>query len=439
MARRAADGDDISKSFASLFRAHPADFAGAVEPGSFQQRLARRKFLKAIERYVPAFLATVQREVFPPFAAAIRTLEAFGAAPMKWLEIDRRFRLPESASFSVVRAAVLHCAVRFNLVLRDSDKGAVLPAAWACDVVALTVSSWHRNPRLTAPVPRFPFDEDFPYGDWIERVQGRRYTLDLAVRGPNPHESYGEFEGRMLAAVKSHLRRDWEAAHGGDKRATPEKVQDQHFAWLALFQVAGISYGQIADGLHFSTHDVIRKAMQSTAAALPLTLRAARPGRPRKTRTSSKAGQGRGKHNGKLLEGRRGRRGTRRVPIHASKMALPQQRAAVLEGRGDAWRVGRLDAQKKDKSAHLPQRPEFRQIFGIGSMMISTASSATTAQTSGEALKGTCAISSGKVSEPVWMTSLTVAVPSFTSTAIWSRSATKRCERQTIGARSWRT
>lgn len=273
--------------FASIFPERERDFAGTIEPEYFQQRLARRKFLKAIERHVPAFLTTVQHDVLPPFVSAVTSLEEPSAARIGWLEINHRSRIPESATpFDALRGAILACATAFNLTLRRSDKAAVVPAAWACEVMALTLSSWHHNPALLTARPRFPLDEDkFPYGDWVERLEARRYAIDVPETGPTPHESYRDFEARILAAIKSQLSRDWEAAQGRSGRATREKAEDQHFVWLALFQVAGYSYSQIASTLRITSEDAIRVALESTAAVLPLTRRPARPGRPPKTRT----------------------------------------------------------------------------------------------------------------------------------------------------------
>jgi hypothetical protein len=285
--------------FSSLVTS-PTDYAGAIEPEYLQQRIARRKFLQAVEKQVPGFLSAVRDEIFPAYAKAFdgETTHAtlYGPIPMGWLEIDQRSKLRKTGrKFAAVRKKILACAARFNLTVRHPESITLVPAAWACDVIAVTLWHWQQD---AAMVLHFPFRSDeFTYGDWVTTLEARRYTVSLPARGPNPNESLLECKGRLSPLFEKQLRRDWEAAQG--RGPGPNKNADHHFEWFARFQVGGLLPREIASKIRVPNPGkksaqvsvvrtdeahAIQRSLKSTADVLGLCPRPLPIGRPKRRR-----------------------------------------------------------------------------------------------------------------------------------------------------------
>jgi hypothetical protein len=212
---------------------------------------------------------------------------------MGWLEIDHRSRLPKTGpEFAALRNKILACAKQFYLTVRPHERGTAVPAAWACDVIAVTLWHWQQDPAL---VLHFPFRSDeFAYGDWVTALEARRYTVSLPARGPSPNESLLEFKRRLLPLFEERLRRDWETAWGPGKDATAKNA-DHHFEWFARFQVGGpreiasririhnpsTKSAQVSVVRADESH-AIQRSLKSTADVLALCPRPLPIGRPKK-------------------------------------------------------------------------------------------------------------------------------------------------------------
>jgi hypothetical protein len=288
---------EIEVPFSSLVTS-PTDYAGAIEPAYFRQRIGRRIFLGGIQRRVPSFLCAVRDEVFPAYVKACageRThASIYGPVPTGWLEIDQRSKLPTGQEFAAVRKCILACASRFNLTVRHPEGMTLLPAAWACDVIAVTLWHWRQDPSL---VLHFPFRSDeFAYGDWATALKARRYTVSFPAGGPGPNESLLECECRLLPLFNEQLRRDWKTVRGRGKDVT-DKNADHHFEWFARFQVGGLLPRQIASRIRIPNPGkksaqvsvvrtdeahAIQRSLKSTADVLGLCPRPLPKGRPKK-------------------------------------------------------------------------------------------------------------------------------------------------------------
>ena len=268
--------------FASLVDA-PTDYAGVIEPAYFQQRNARKKFLEAVEQLVLAFLTTLRDEVFPTYAKACVSenthADICGPIPIGWLEIDRMSRLPSAGKrFAALRKKILTFAKQFHLTVRHPELETAVPAAWACDVIAVTLWHWQQDPTMML---HFPFESDrFGYGDWVAALVARRYTLDVPARGPSPNESFAKFEGRVLPEIRKQLHHDWKAARGRGASGK-EKTAEQHFRWFASFQIGGLSPRAIV-GREYFDPPTIQHSLAPTARLLGLTPRSVPRGRPKK-------------------------------------------------------------------------------------------------------------------------------------------------------------
>src|SRR5262249_12913411 len=109
--------------------------------------------------------------------------------------------------------------------------------------------------------------------------------------GPSPlTENFVGFKKRILAGMEERLKHDWERAVAAakaefgriDPEVRPEKLEEQHFTWFALFQCAEWSYRRLSDVLRIA-EDTIRKGVGTIPDVLGLELRKPRRGRPLKT------------------------------------------------------------------------------------------------------------------------------------------------------------
>jgi hypothetical protein len=170
------------------------------------------------------------------------------------------------------------------LHLRHPSTEHLVPVAWACDVAVMTVWYWRQSPARGEL--HFPFAHDsFPYGDWVDQVEGRRYVLDLPVRGPSPGETLTASKNRIEPFVRAQLKADWLAARGGSSNDEVERLGELHVKWFVDYQVNELSY-RAAAARHRTMEDekTVRFATERVARALGLERRPSRRGRPSKKR-----------------------------------------------------------------------------------------------------------------------------------------------------------
>ena len=215
---------------------------------------------------------------------------------------------PSWTAWSPVRAALSDWSGAFHL----SDD-------WCREAAVRTVGLWHwvgtLTPELAWYAPYFnrvvPTTAEqrefrFEWSEWREEIRDKGWSVD--------RESWADFETRIrvefmnlkkemvdagfpargarksLKQVLRSYRDRIEAAatrsmtRTSTKRESDDPVADpeaeRHFRWLALFQCAGRSSGDIAssEGLARST---VVGAVRSTAAEIGLRLRPTAPGRPK--------------------------------------------------------------------------------------------------------------------------------------------------------------
>jgi hypothetical protein len=267
-------------------------FSEGVYPSASQARdEARDNFFKILREVCPHLLRALKGELFPIYKTWIAQLGkarrgSVTTPPRSFLEVEKKH--PTMAE------ALRAWCIRFHLVgqpeaepeWHGSDWVATAEAdcLWPAVRVYETLWIWSQ-PRLGASLlnadpPRWPHKSK-----WIGRVGGpRKLTIPL----PDLEESggVGEYKRRARKIFESCLQEDF-AKHLKTIRRPHVKVGPDHFAWLALRQIDGLSLKAISEWHHRNRQehvqtDTIRKGVRDTAGQLGLRLRAGTRGRPRK-------------------------------------------------------------------------------------------------------------------------------------------------------------
>lgn len=208
---------------------------GEFDPGGIAEFVARALFLDAVENHIPEALQEL-REILPlvPEREKIQPI-----APHLWRDIKAVEQCyPEY--LPAVRA--LHkWAEKFNLaepwILEEV--GATLRHMKDGDAVGFALSSeafWDIKPLVLR---------------WYPTIESRK-----------------AFEERVKQALDEKEAELWRQGY----EPTPEKRNTEHFAWLALYRVKGLTFREIADLYYDSSGKVlgegaIRKGVEQAADA----------------------------------------------------------------------------------------------------------------------------------------------------------------------------
>ncbi len=243
----------------------------------FETQLARDRFfeclstLETCKQMKATPIADLRRRVYPLFAelqsideaiAEVKLPDPFFAALVKWM---KDFNL-----------TVIHNRIR-------------VPADWVFKKALLTLFAWHKY-GLSQGWAGGAIYSEFAFARLRSTHPQGTYSLPLLGRKPDPlTEKFREFRARVISQLEPLLRREWEAAlasaDASDLVKWHAKRQDDHFGWLCLYQVEGLTYEQVAercqeaDGMDTAT---ARRGIEAVASLVGLDLRPQRRGPSRK-------------------------------------------------------------------------------------------------------------------------------------------------------------
>ncbi len=241
-------------------------------PGRERSRvIARSRFLEAVRKHAPEVLEDLQAEPLE-LEMRIATTETL-SIPRTWQDLVQAVEGGDSNLVSL-RDAVLAWSRRWHV---DVD--------WCRDQALWTLMRWERVPA-----------DDPAHTTWsLERGS----QFQPVVRGWPPFRFYHApwdptDTSRTIAAqairsafeqkLAHYLDSVEEAAQASGMRSTPEKRSDDHFAWLARYQIGGESFERLAKDV-FRDRRTVAAGIKDAARLIDLPLRSpGRPGRPSRRR-----------------------------------------------------------------------------------------------------------------------------------------------------------
>jgi len=219
-----------------------------------QKHILRAELFKAIERVVPEAISSLADEVFPVY------LQAFPRRRRPW-------KLEQVKGEKTLLQKLKAWGEKWNF-----------EADWALDIACFLLSTWASRPSSLGKIDCLPTGEGLP----------PPVVPLLRIYPWEPwEEAEEEFDRRAKRTLKKHKevvkklykKAGWEEPP--EKRARSGPVQ-QHFDWLALYQVGGRSQKSIAI-MDNVTRESVSKGIKKVAKQLEMPLRLPnRSGRPRK-------------------------------------------------------------------------------------------------------------------------------------------------------------
>jgi hypothetical protein len=204
---------------------------------------ARQEFRRSIHNVYPAFLDSLDREIFPMFWTVATDSRDPADAAFVLTDIEsRELILPITIGlghprFKAIRSPILAWAKRFNVETEE----------WFLKDLLRTMYYWAKYPRFRqnrhfdsgisgAQVPFSGAEVEFIFQDpgWVPtKEKWRDFSTRLSESFQNELEAY---EARIRSLVESR---------GYTRVARKDTVE--HFDWLVLWQIAGHSQKRIAD------------------------------------------------------------------------------------------------------------------------------------------------------------------------------------------------
>jgi hypothetical protein len=250
---------------------------GDYSSREFETQLARDRFFECLSTLETAKqmkatpIAELRRRVYPLFRELQSTAEAIAAVKLR----DPLF------------GALVKWMKDFNLTVVHNRIR--VPSDWVFRKALLTLYAWHKY-GLTPKWAGGAIYSEFDFIALRSSLSEGAYSLSLVGRKPDPlTEKFREFRARVISQLEPLLRREWDAAlasaDASDLVKWHAKRQDEHFRWLCLYQVEGLTYEQVAErcqeakGIDTAT---ARRGIEAAASLVGLDLRPPRRGPARK-------------------------------------------------------------------------------------------------------------------------------------------------------------
>lgn len=229
---------------------------GEYEWGGEESReSARLAFLYAVDRHEPCVLDELSADLTDLYSRAVS--QYGGYLPLWSIECEEYERAQSDSDFCAFFLELSDWCARWHLDTRWCRERAMealrLPLMYTRVTGNPTTSqraSWH---VLIMPMREIPFDDHpfvFEFRDW------------------NPMAwTEGEYLRALRAAFEEHIRRYVDRRHAIAREVglvrRPMRFTEANFDWLAMFQVVGCNYSEIA-----REYDVTRQAVMKQVKAL---------------------------------------------------------------------------------------------------------------------------------------------------------------------------
>jgi hypothetical protein len=229
----------------------------------------RRQFLHSIRKTTPEVLEALRDDVFPGYTSA--ALFRVASVKLEFLKTPLGSPKPSPDEIAAFKRRLEAWVCRFSL----SDQ-------WLLEVALMTLERWkNASAELAAlnwaglpfrPPPLPPEGREFDFHDDGWHLED---------------ESSSEFASRVMAAFKQQLVTYKDAIRESMRELglslPPEIRQPEHYDWLVLYQVRGLSPAQIADLMSTDkktlTDSTVFKAVSKTAELVGLRLRPPKKGK----------------------------------------------------------------------------------------------------------------------------------------------------------------
>lgn len=254
----------------------------------------RRQFLDTVRQIAPQVLVTLRDEVLPTYREAQPLV--LNATPRRTLRVHGRRRGRRVNLFDSVlrshwgptialsdRDFASHTASLRDALIRWVDHFG-LSAEWTLKVALATLRSWSRHPEALEQLAW-----EHRRISWDAAVTGEEATFVFRHRYWDPaSETWSDFWQEICAAFNEYgafYRKKVEAiAESKGFRRAPQKRAQEHFEWLARYQMKRESLEDISSSVPI-TRQAVSRAINELAGLIELPLRPPLPG-IKKRRTS---------------------------------------------------------------------------------------------------------------------------------------------------------